>query len=100
MFRQFKKGQPAIILGESMMALAIAAISAVFLMIGLNGLNQQQKQADVRLMACRLSKEAGDEFKEQKHRVSIVQASMTATADQDQVVVEQAGRCILKLERR
>lgn len=100
MFRQLKKGQPAVILGESMMALGIAAISAVFLTVGLNGLNQQKKQADERLMACRLAKEAGDKFKEQKHRVRIVQTSMTATADQGEVVVEQTGKCILRLERR
>ncbi|MFR0609697.1 prepilin-type N-terminal cleavage/methylation domain-containing protein [Limosilactobacillus mucosae] len=95
-----KKRHRAVMLGESVSALAIAALSIVFLMISLNGLNHQRKIADEQLAASRLAKEASDALKNHKDRVSIVRDPLRATADRNGVVVERSGKCILKLERR
>lgn len=61
MYMQRKKR--AVMLGESVTALAIAALSIVCLMTGLNELNHQRKLADEQLAASRLAKEASDALK-------------------------------------
>ena len=63
MYRQRKKRHRAVMLGESVTALAIAALSIVCLMTGLNELNHQRKLADEQLAASRLAKEASDALK-------------------------------------
>ncbi|MGM9887960.1 MAG: hypothetical protein ACI31L_02765 [Limosilactobacillus sp.] len=100
MYRQHKKRHRAVMLGESVTALAIVAFSIVFLMTGLNELNHQRKLADEQLAASRLAKEASDALKNHQDRVRIVRAPLMATADRNRVVVERSGKCILKLERR
>ena len=49
MYMQRKKRHRAVMLGESVTALAIAALSIVCLMTGLNELNHQRKLADEQL---------------------------------------------------
>ncbi len=98
MYMQRKKR--AVMLGESVTALAISALSIVCLMTGLNELNHQRKLADEQLAASRLAKEASDALKSHQGRVRIVRAQLVATADHSRVVVERSGKCILKLERR
>ena len=100
MYKQRKKRHRAVMLGESVTALAIAALSIVCLMTGLNELNHQRKLADEQLAASRLAKEASDALKSHQGRVRIVRAQLVATADHSRVVVERSGKCILKLERR
>lgn len=51
MYMQRKKRHRAVMLGESVTALAIAALSIVCLMTGLNELNHQRKLADEQLVA-------------------------------------------------
>ena len=97
MYMQRKKRHRAVMLGESVTALAIAALSIVCLMTGLNELNHQRKLADEQLAASRL---ASDALKSHQGRVRIVRAQLVATADHSRVVIERSGKCILKLERR
>lgn len=85
------------ILAEQLLALAVLALAAGALVVGIDQFTWVRQQNEQRLVAARLVKEASDQLLTGDSRVTLYRAGVTVVATRSGIRATSAGRCLITI---
>lgn len=89
--------RPAFLMADSLVALIVVALGINLVIVCEQQIIRQQRDAQLKLAAARLGKEASDQYAVTRQHVTLSRAKMQAQTDQAGVRVYYQGRQVLRV---